>query len=81
MVDHIIEIDRGTLITYRGTYSDFERQREENLVRLREAYEAQQAEIAHMEAFVERFRYKASKAKQVQDRVKKLEKIERIEVP
>jgi ATP-binding cassette subfamily F protein 3 len=81
MVDHVIEIDRGTLVTYRGGYSDFERQREENLVRLREAWEAQQAEIAHMEAFIERFRYKASKAKQVQDRVRKLEKIERIELP
>ncbi|MDR2587242.1 MAG: ABC-F family ATP-binding cassette domain-containing protein [Coriobacteriales bacterium] len=81
MVDHVIEIDRGSLVLYRGGYSDFERQREENLMRLREAYEAQQAEIAHMEAFVERFRYKASKAKQVQDRVKKLEKLERIELP
>jgi ATP-binding cassette subfamily F protein 3 len=81
MVDHIIEIDRSMLMTYRGGYSDFERQREANLVRLREAWEAQQAEIAHMEAFIERFRYKASKAKQVQDRVRKLEKMERIELP
>ncbi|MDR2106307.1 MAG: ABC-F family ATP-binding cassette domain-containing protein, partial [Coriobacteriales bacterium] len=81
MVDHIIEIDRGALVLYRGGYSDFERQRAENLVRLREAWEAQQAEIAHMEAFIERFRYKASKAKQVQDRVRKLEKLERIELP
>lgn len=43
--------------------------------------EAQDKEIAHMEAFVEKFRYKATKAKQVQDRVKKLERIERIEIP
>lgn len=43
--------------------------------------EAQDREIAHMEAFVEKFRYKATKAKQVQDRVKKLERIERIEIP
>jgi ATP-binding cassette subfamily F protein 3 len=81
MVDHVIEVDRGSLLGYRGGYSDFERQREANLVRLREAWEAQQAEIAHMEAFIERFRYKASKAKQVQDRVRKLGKIERIELP
>jgi ATP-binding cassette subfamily F protein 3 len=81
MVDHVIEIDRGQLVPYRGGYTDFERQREANLARLREAYEAQQTEIAHMEAFIERFRYKASKAKQVQDRVRKLEKIERIVVP
>ena len=81
MVDHVIEIDRGEFVTYRGGYSDFIRQREANLERLKEAYEAQQAEIAHMEAFIERFRYKASKAKQVQDRVKKLEKLERIVPP
>jgi ATP-binding cassette subfamily F protein 3 len=81
MVDHVISIDHGSLVTYRGAYSDFERQRTANLVRLREAFEAQQTEIAHMEAFIERFRYKASKAKQVQDRVRKLEKIERIELP
>jgi ATP-binding cassette subfamily F protein 3 len=81
MVDHVIAVDHGSLVTYRGAYSDFERQREADLVRLREAFEAQQDEIAHMEAFIERFRYKASKAKQVQDRVRKLEKIERIELP
>ncbi len=81
MVDHIVEIDRAQLTLYSGSYSDYMRQREENLLRLREAYEAQKAEIAHMEAFIERFRYKATKAKQVQDRVKKLEKIERIELP
>ena len=81
MVDHVIEIDRGEFVTYRGGYSDFVTQREANLERLKEAYEAQKAEIAHMEAFIERFRYKASKAKQVQDRVKKLEKMERIVPP
>ncbi|MCL1847517.1 MAG: ATP-binding cassette domain-containing protein [Coriobacteriia bacterium] len=81
MVDHVLELERGTFTTYRGGYSDYVRQREANLLRLKEAYEAQKAEIAHMEAFVERFRYKASKAKQVQDRVKKLEKMERIELP
>jgi ATP-binding cassette subfamily F protein 3 len=81
MVDHIIELDRSTLSPYRGGYSDYERQREANLERLREAWEAQQAEIAHAEAFIERFRYKASKARQVQDRVKKLEKLTRIELP
>ncbi|MDR2197814.1 MAG: ABC-F family ATP-binding cassette domain-containing protein [Coriobacteriales bacterium] len=81
MVDHIIELDRSTLSQYRGGYSDYERQRADRLQRLREAYESQQTEIAHMEAFIERFRYKASKARQVQDRVKKLEKIERIAPP
>ena len=81
MVDHVIEIERGALVTYRGSYSDYVAQRELNLIRLKEAYEAQKAEIEHAEAFIERFRYKASKAKQVQDRVKKLEKMERIVLP
>ncbi|MDR1713372.1 MAG: ABC-F family ATP-binding cassette domain-containing protein [Coriobacteriales bacterium] len=81
MVDHIIEIDNGRLVLYRGGYSDFERQRQANLERLRAAYTAQQEEIARTEAFIERFRYKASKAKQVQDRVRKLEKLERLELP
>ena len=81
MVDHVIEIEHGAFATYRGSYSDYVRQREANLIRLKEAYEAQKAEIEHAEAFIERFRYKASKAKQVQDRVKKLEKMERIVLP
>ncbi|MDR3314942.1 MAG: ATP-binding cassette domain-containing protein [Coriobacteriales bacterium] len=81
MVDHVIEIDNGRFVTYRGGYTDFERQRELHLQRLREAHEAQQDEIARMEAFIERFRYKASKAKQVQERVKRLEKLTRIELP
>lgn len=81
MVDHVIEIDNGVLTPYRGGYTDFEHQREQNLLRLKEAWEAQQTEIAHMETFIEKFRYKSTKAKQVQDRVRKLEKIERIVIP
>ncbi len=81
MVDHILELDNHTFATYTGNYSDYERQREERIQRLEAEAEAQQEEIARMEAFIEKFRYKATKAKQVQDRVKKLEKIERIVVP
>ncbi len=81
MVDHVVEIANGTLELYTGNYDSYVRQREERLEQLRALKEAQDKEIAHMEAFVEKFRYKASKAKQVQDRVKKLEKIERIELP
>ncbi|MDR3308160.1 MAG: ABC-F family ATP-binding cassette domain-containing protein [Coriobacteriales bacterium] len=81
MVDHVIDIDGGVLTQYRGGYTDFERQRAERRARLKEAYDAQQEEVAHMEAFITKFRYKATKAKQVQDRVKKLEKIERIVLP
>ena len=81
MVDSVIEIDNSIVIRYRGSYTQFEKQRAERLERQREAYEAQQAQIAHTEAFIERFRYKASKAKQVQDRVRRLEKIERVAPP
>ena len=81
MVSHVIEISNGTLTQYRGGYSEFERQREENIQRQLEAWQAQQLELAHMEAFIDRFRYKASKAKQVQDRVRKLEKLERLTPP
>ena len=81
MVDRVAEIDRGALTIYTGNYSAYLRQREQKLALLREQAAKQQDEIAHMEAFIERFRYKASKAKQVQDRVRKLEKMERIVVP
>jgi ATP-binding cassette subfamily F protein 3 len=81
MVDVIVEIDEGALLRYKGSYTQYEKQRAERIERQREAYEAQQAEIARTEAFIERFRYKATKAKQVQDRVRKLEKLERLTLP
>lgn len=81
MVTRVAEIDNGEVREYKGNYSSYLRQREEWLERLREQAERQQDEIKKMEAFVERFRYKATKAKQVQDRVKKLEKMEIIKVP
>ncbi len=81
MVDHILELDAASFETYAGNYSTYERQREQRIERLEAEAQAQAEEIARMEAFIEKFRYKATKAKQVQDRVKKLEKIERIAVP
>ena len=81
MVDRVAEIDAGRLELYKGNYSAYLKQRDERIERLRQQAERQAEEIAHMEAFVEKFRYKPTKAKQVQDRVKKLEKIERIVVP
>ncbi|MGN0301430.1 MAG: ABC-F family ATP-binding cassette domain-containing protein [Anaerotardibacter sp.] len=80
-VSRVAEIDLGAVKLYTGNYSSYLKQREEALVLLREQAAKQAAEIEHMEAFIERFRYKATKAKQVQDRVKKLEKMERIVVP
>ena len=81
MVDRVAEIDLGHVQLYKGNYSAYLTQREERLELLREQAQKQQEEIAHMEAFIERFRYKATKAKQVQDRVRKLEKMEIIQVP
>ena len=81
MVDRVAEIDNGKLLLYRGNYSKYLVAREERLEKLRIEAKKQAEEIAHMEAFIEKFRYKATKAKQVQDRVRKLEKIERIVVP
>ena len=81
MVDRVAEIDAGRLELYKGNYSAYLKQRDERIERLRQQAERQAEEIAHMEAFIEKFRYKPTKAKQVQDRVRKLEKIERIVVP
>ena len=81
MVDRVAEIDAGRLELHKGNYSAYLKQRDERIERLRLQAERQAEEIAHMEAFIEKFRYKPTKAKQVQDRVKKLEKIERIVVP
>ncbi len=67
--------------TFTGNYSRFLVEREEQEQLLLRRYENQQDEIAHLERFIERFRYKASKAAAVQSRVKMLEKIERIELP
>ena len=70
-----------TILSFTGNYSQFlvEREMQEDLLRRR--YENQQEEIAHIEKFIERFRYKASKASMVQSRVKALEKMERVELP
>lgn len=80
-VSRVAEIDLGKVVLYTGNYSSYLKQREEHLALLREQAAKQAEEIAHMEAFIERFRYKATKAKQVQDRVKKLERMEIIQVP
>ena len=81
MVDRVAELALGKVTLYRGNYTDYLHAREERYAQLVAAKEKQDAEIEHMEAFIKRFRYKATKAKQVQDRVRKLEKIERIQVP
>ena len=75
------ELFQGTLKIYKGNYSSYEKRRREELVQLEKAYVQQQEEIARIEDFIRRFRYKDSKAAQVQSRVKMLEKMEIIELP
>jgi ATP-binding cassette subfamily F protein 3 len=75
------EIERGGLVLFDGGWDRYQQARAMRLETLRAQQKSQQREIAEKERFVERFRYKASKAKQVQSRVKALDKIERIELP
>ncbi|MCG6116533.1 MAG: ATP-binding cassette domain-containing protein, partial [Mesorhizobium sp.] len=75
-VNAIIHLDQRKLNFYRGSYDQFERQRAEKLELLQKQITKQQAERKHMEAFVERFRAKASKARQAQSRLKALERMQ-----
>ena len=77
----ICEIERGNLTRYKGNYSSFVRQREENDIRREKEYEIQQKQIAHMDDYVARNLVRASTTKMAQSRRKQLEKIERIEKP
>src|SRR5207244_4969202 len=75
-VDQILHLERGKLTLYRGSYSSFEKQRAERaLLDARQARRIE-AERKHLQAFVDRFRAKASKARQAQSRVKRLEKLQ-----
>jgi ATPase subunit of ABC transporter with duplicated ATPase domains len=77
----ILEIDGGELISYSGDYDFYERQRAVAEVQQQASYERQQAMLKKEVAFIERFKARASHAAQVQSRVKKLEKIDRVDPP
>jgi ATPase subunit of ABC transporter with duplicated ATPase domains len=81
VVGKIIEIDGGELLTYSGNYDFYEKQRAVFEAQAEAQYERQQAMLAKEEAFIARFKARASHAAQVQSRVKKLEKIEKVEPP
>ena len=81
MVTSIAELAHGHIDHYSGNYAYYLAERENRWELQRSAYENQQKEIVQIERFVERFRYKASKASQVQSRVKMLEKMERVPPP
>ncbi len=76
--NQVAHLSEHSLTHYRGNYSAFERQRAEKLAQQQSAYEKQQAEIAHMENFIRRFKAKATKARQAQSRIKALERMTQI---
>ena len=80
VTNRTIEITFGNIQDYKCSYSEYVHQRLERIEAQQNAYENQQKEIAQIEKFIERFRYKATKAKQVQSRIKLLDKMEKIEV-
>ena len=78
VVNAVAHIENRTLTLYSGNYSDFEEQRAAHLAQQQAAHERQQREIEHIRQFVDRFRAKATKARQAQSRLKTLERMERI---
>ncbi len=80
-VNKIIEVWNKGLHTYHGNYEKYLTQKQERRAQLEAAYRNQRDQIEHLEAFINRFRYQATKAKQVQSRIKELDKIVRIEIP
>jgi ATP-binding cassette subfamily F protein 3 len=81
VVTRITEIGLRTLTDYTGNYSDYLREREARMEQLRQRKRDQDDEVARMQAFINRFRYQATKAAQVQSRIKMLDKIVPIEIP
>lgn len=81
VISKVVEIDSGSLTTYTGNYEFYEQQRALNEKQQQAQFERQQAMLAKEIKFIERFKARASHAAQVQSRVKKLDKIERVEPP
>jgi len=80
VTNRTVEITFGTIQDYKCSYSQYVQQRMERIENQQNAYENQQRQIADIEHFIERFRYKATKAKQVQSRIKLLDKMDRVDV-
>jgi len=75
VVGHILYVEQGTLVHYRGNYTTFERTRAERLAQQQQAFEKQQTEVAHLTKYIDRFRAQATKARQAQSRIKALERM------
>ncbi|QJW52470.1 ABC transporter ATP-binding protein [Proteus terrae subsp. cibarius] len=78
IVDKILHIEQEKIFEYSGNYSSFEMQRATKLAQQQALFENQQAKIAHLQSFIDRFKAKATKAKQAQSRVKMLERMEKV---
>ena len=81
IVNKVYEIEWGETKCYKGNYSSFEKQKKENYIKQLKDHESQQAEIARLNRLIERFRYKATKAKMVQSKIKLLEHMKIISAP
>lgn len=80
-MNRVAEVFLGSIVTYQGNYTVYEKRRAAEMEELTAAYYRQEREIQKIEDFIERFRYNASKAALVQSRIRSLEKIERIQIP
>lgn len=78
IVGRIIHVENQLLNEYTGNYSSFENQRAQKLILQQAMFQKQQKQMAHMQSYIDRFRYKASKARQAQSRIKALEKMEKV---
>ena len=76
-VDHVAALENRRITTYTGNYSSYLQQREDNLEQMRAKRAAQERDIAHMQVFVDKFRYKPTKAAQAQERIRKIEQIKK----
>lgn len=78
VVNRIIHIENQQLNEYSGNYSSFENQRAQKLLQQQATFEKQQRQMAHMQSYIDHFRYKATKARQAQSRIKALERMEKV---
>lgn len=78
IINRIIHIENQQLNEYTGNYSSFEVQRAQKMMQQQAQFQKQQKQMAHMQSYIDRFRYKASKARQAQSRIKALEKMEKV---
>lgn len=81
IVQKVYEIEYGEMYAYTGNYAAYEQQKEQRKIQQQKNHELQKAEIERITAFIERFRYKATKAKTVQSRIKQLERMKIIDAP